>query len=311
MADAVLNIAIEGVAQALRDARLAPGVETFFDEATNTATHVVWDRASATAAVIDSVLDYDPAAGRISTASADAVVAFLQSKGLQVDWLIETHVHADHLTAAHYLQSQVGGRTAISRRVSEVQRIFGAKFGLGEAGPKDGAGFDRLLDDGDRLGLGGLEILALATPGHTPADMTFVVGDTAFVGDTIFMPDWGTARTDFPGGDATALYRSVRRLLALPDATKLKLCHDYKPAGRDVYRWETTVGEERAGNVHLSDGVSEAAFVALRRARDAALPVPRLIYPSLQVNIRAGRLPDKEANGTRFLKIPLSGALTG
>jgi glyoxylase-like metal-dependent hydrolase (beta-lactamase superfamily II) len=304
--DAVLAAAIYETLRALDDPALAPAVETFFDEATNTATHIVWDRATAKAAVIDSVLDLDPPSGKISTASADRLLAFLERERLDVVWLIETHVHADHLTAAHYLQQRVGGQTAIGREVVRVQKIFAALFNLGD-GAVDGSAFDRLLDDGDRLSIGGLEAIAMRTPGHTPADMAFVIGDSVFVGDTLFMPDLGTARADFPDADPAALYRSSRRVLALPAATKLRLCHDYKAKDRDAFCWVTTVGAQRAENVHVREGVSEEAFVALRRARDATLSVPRLIYPALQVNIRAGRLPEPERNGSRYLKIPLLG----
>ena len=307
MADEALAEATGEVLRALADPRLSPAVETLFDEATNTATHVVWDRTSRKAAVIDSVLDFDPSSGRVATDSADRLLALVERERLAVDWVLETHVHADHLTAAACLKRQTGAKLAIGRGVLEVQKTFSALFNLDAAAAP---AFDRLLDDGDRLKLGDLEILALATPGHTPADMTFVIGDKAFVGDTIFMPDAGTARADFVGASAAALYRSIRRLLALPPATELRLCHDYKAQGREDFRWTTTVGEERAHNVHMRDGVEEPAFVGLRQARDATLPVPRLFYPALQVNIRAGRLPTPEANGARYFKLPLGGALS-
>jgi glyoxylase-like metal-dependent hydrolase (beta-lactamase superfamily II) len=307
--DTALEAAIGEITRALGNPELSPAIETYFDEATNAATHIVWDRATRKAAVIDSVLDFDPPSGAISTTSADRLLASIDRHRLEVDWLIETHVHADHLTAAHFLKQRVGGRTAISREVTKVQQIFGERFNLGQTVPADGSAFDRLLDEGDRLPIGGLGALALRTPGHTPADMSFVVGDTVFVGDTIFMPDWGTARADFPGADPTALYRSIRRLLSLPMATKLRPCHDYKTTSRDIYHWATTVGDERAGNVHVRDGVSEEAFVSLRMARDATLPIPRLFYPSLQVNIRGGRLPEPDPNGSRYLKIPLTAAI--
>ena len=308
-ADAVLEAAIREVRKAQGHSDLAPLVETFFDETTNTATHVVWDRATLKAAVVDSVLDFDLSSGKVSTTSADRLLAHVERQRLDVTWLLETHVHADHLTAAHYLRQRTGGRAAISREVIRVQQIFGDLFNLGDAVSADGSAFDVLLDDGDRLAIGGLDAIALRAPGHTPADMAFVVGDSAFIGDTVFMPDSGTARTDFPGADAATLYRSIRRLLALPEATKLRICRDYKASGRDVYQWETTVQTQRRTNPHVRDGISEAAFVALRKARDATLAVPRLIYPSLQVNIRAGRLPDPEPNGSRYLKLPLTGAI--
>jgi glyoxylase-like metal-dependent hydrolase (beta-lactamase superfamily II) len=283
-----------------------PEIRTLFDEATNTATHVVWDPASRRAAIIDSVLDYDPASGRLGTASAERIVDLVRTEGLTVDWMLETHVHADHLTAAKYLQGLVGGVVGISRSVTRVQSACEALFNAGAELPPDGSAFDRLFDDGDHFSIGGLSVTVLHVPGHTPADLAYVVGDVIFVGDTIFMPDWGTARTDFPGGDPRTLYRSIRRLLAFPEETELYLCHDYKPSGRDDYRWRTTVGDERRTNVHVRDGVDEDSFVAVRTARDGTLPSPRLFFPSLQVNLRGGRLPDPEANGGRYLKIPLS-----
>ena len=303
-ADANLSAALEQVRAVTESG--APEIRSLFDEATNTATHVVWDRATRRAAIVDSVLDYDPASGAIGTTFADRILDVVRSEGLKVDWLLETHVHADHLTAAKHLQGILGGAVGVSRSVTQVQSVFGDLFNAGSDFLRDRSAFDRLFDDGDRFSIGELQVTVLHVPGHTPADVAYVIGDAIFVGDTIFMPDWGTARTDFPGGDARTLYRSIRRLLAFPDETALFLCHDYKPPGRNDYRWRTTVGDERRANVHVRDGVDEDSFVAVRTARDAALPVPRLIFPSLQVNMRGGRLPEAEANGRRYLKIPLT-----
>lgn len=283
-----------------------PRVRTFFDPATFTATHVVVDPATRQAAIVDSVLDFDPASGRTTTASADAVVAHVQAEGLEVVWLLETHAHADHLSAAPYLQEKLGGTIAIGRDICTVQRTFGALFNEGPQFARDGSQFDHLFEDGEGFRLGALSAIALHVPGHTPADMAYVIGDAAFVGDTLFMPDYGTARADFPGGDATMLYRSIRRLLSLPVSTRLFLCHDYKAPGRDEFVWQTSVAAERAGNIHVHDGVGEAEFVAMREARDATLSMPRLILPSVQVNMRAGHLPEPEDNGTRYLKLPLN-----
>jgi glyoxylase-like metal-dependent hydrolase (beta-lactamase superfamily II) len=285
--------------------RVMPQVHSFFDEATFTASYVVHDPVSHKAAVIDSVLDFDPAAGRTSTASADAVIAYVQAEGLTVEWLLETHAHADHLSAAPYLQERVGGRLAIGAEITTVQRTFGKLFNAGTEFEPDGSQFDRLLSDGDTLTIGELEVAVLHLPGHTPADIAYVIGDAVFCGDTIFMPDYGTARADFPGGDARQLYRSIRRLLSLPAEARLFLCHDYKAPGRDSFVHETTIGQQRATNVHVHDGVSEDEFVAMRTARDATLSMPRLILPAVQVNMRGGELPPPEANGTRYLKIPL------
>ncbi|GEO00403.1 hypothetical protein NSE01_22350 [Novosphingobium sediminis] len=281
-------------------------VHTVFDEATFTATHIASDPATGKAAIIDSVLDFDPASGRTSTTTADKVIAHVEAAGLTVEWLLETHVHADHLSAAPYLQERLGGTLAIGRDILTVQSVFGALFNEGPAFARDGSQFDRLLQDGERFQLGSLEAAVLHVPGHTPADMAFVIGDAAFVGDTLFMPDYGTARADFPGGDARTLFRSIHRLLALPDRTRLFLCHDYKAPGRDQFVWETTVAEEREHNVHVHPRVSEDAFVAMREARDATLGMPRLILPSIQINMRAGHLPEPEDNGTRYLKLPLN-----
>ena len=283
----------------------APCVESFFDEPTNTVSYVVHDPVSREAAVIDSVLDYDPAAGRTSSASADAIIAHVKAEGLTVTWLLETHAHADHLSAAPYLQEHLGGQLAIGREIIHVQNVFGKIFNEGTEFARDGSEFDRLFEDGDRFRIGGLEAMALHVPGHTPADLAYVIGDAVFTGDTLFMPDYGTARADFPGGDSRQLYRSIRRLMALPEQTRLFLCHDYKAAGRDTFAWETTVGAQRAGNVHVHEGVGEDEFVAMRNARDATLSMPKLILPSIQVNIRGGHLPEPESNGTRYLKIPL------
>ena len=282
----------------------APSVTAFFDEATFTVTYVVADPDSAHAAIIDPVLDYDPASGRTSTASADKVAGFVGDNGLHVDWILETHVHADHLTAAPYLKEKLGGRIAIGSNVAAVQEVFKGVFNIEDLAT-DGSQFDHLFEDGDEFEVGGISGSVLGTPGHTPACITYVVGDAAFVGDTLFMPDFGTARTDFPGGDAGMLYDSIQRILSLPAATRLFLCHDYKAPGRDEFAWETTVAEQREANVHINQGVSRDEFVAMREGRDSELGMPRLILPSIQVNVRAGRLPEAEANGVRYLKIPL------
>jgi glyoxylase-like metal-dependent hydrolase (beta-lactamase superfamily II) len=281
-----------------------PDVTAFFDEPTNTVSYVVKDAASPSCAVIDSVLNFDYAAGRIGHASADRIVDFIRSHRLRLEWLIETHVHADHLSAAPYIQQKLGGRIGIGDRIAVVQDTFGKIFNEGTEFQRDGSQFDRLFVDGDSYRIGGLEARAIHTPGHTPACMTHVIGDTAFVGDTLFMPDGGTARADFPGGDARTLFRSIKRVLDLPPETRLFMCHDYGPEGRDI-RWETTVAEEREKNIHVHDGVTEDEFVAMRNARDATLSMPRLIIPSIQVNMKAGRLPAPDDGGTRFLKVPL------
>jgi glyoxylase-like metal-dependent hydrolase (beta-lactamase superfamily II) len=282
-----------------------PEVHAFFDEASHTFSYVAWDPASGRAAVFDSVLDYDAASGRTGHASADALIAFVRAQGLDVDWVIDTHVHADHLSAAPYVQAQLGGRLGIGEHIREVQDTFGQLFNAGPGFRRDGSQFDHLFKDGERYMIGGIEAVALHTPGHTPACMTHRVGDAAFVGDTLFMPDYGTARCDFPGGDARTLYRSIQRIFSLPQETRVFLCHDYKPAGRDVFVHETTVGAERRDNIHVHDGIGEDDFVRMRNARDASLAVPALLLPAVQVNMRAGQLPPAEDNGVRYLKIPL------
>lgn len=284
---------------------MQPHVEVFFDPATFTYSYVVTDPTSKRCAIIDSVLDYDPAAGRTSYASADRLIAYVREQHLHVDWLLETHVHADHLSAAPYLRRELGGQLAIGENITVVQNTFGKLFNAGTEFATDGRQFDHLFKDGDTFQIGSLGARAIHTPGHTPACMTYLIGDAGFVGDTLFMPDYGTARCDFPGGDARTLFQSVRRLFALPDDTRLFMCHDYKAPGRDDFRFQTTVAEQRAQNVHVHEGIGEAEFVAMRRARDATLGMPMLILPSVQVNMRAGQLPPAEANGTRYLKIPL------
>jgi glyoxylase-like metal-dependent hydrolase (beta-lactamase superfamily II) len=282
----------------------SPTIKAFFDENTNTVTYVVSDPETASAAIIDPVLDYDAASGRTDTRSADAVVDYVKAHALSVEWILETHVHADHLSGAHYLKDQVGGRTGIGRDVAAVQDTFRKIFNI-ERLAADGSQFDRLFADDDTFSIGQLEGRVLHTPGHTPACMTYVIGDAAFVGDTLFMPDFGTARCDFPGGSARTLYRSIQRILSLPADTRLFMCHDYKAPGRDEYRWETTVAEQREKNVHVHTGVTEDEFVEFREGRDAKLGMPALILPSLQANIRAGDLPDPEANGIRYFKVPI------
>ena len=304
--DAHLKQAQDQVYRVLAGETPAPVVKCFFDEPTFTATYVVHDPFTRIAAVVDSVLDFDQASGRTTTASADAIIGYVLEEVLKVDWLLETHAHADHMSAAPYLQERVGGRIAIGREILTVQETFGAIFHEGPEFARDGSQFDRLLIDGDIVSLGGIPAIALHVPGHTPADMAYVVGDAAFVGDTMFMPDYGTARADFPGGDAGELYRSIRRLMKLPDQTRVFLCHDYKAPDRDTYTWETTIGAERTANIHIRDGVSEDEFVAMRNTRDSTLGMPRLILPSLQVNMRGGRLPKPESNGTCYLKLPLN-----
>ncbi|KGM57554.1 beta-lactamase [Lysobacter arseniciresistens ZS79] len=283
---------------------MSPLVQSFHDPATATFTHVVYDRAGGHAAVIDPVLDYDPASARTSTASADAVLAFTRTQRLTVEWVLETHAHADHLTAAAHLKRETGAKVAIGRGIRGVQSHFAPLFGLGPEFATDGRQFDRLLDDGDTLAIGDLEVRVVATPGHTADSVTYVVDDAAFVGDTLFAPDTGTARTDFPGGDARTLYRSIRRLLDLPAGTRLFLCHDYPPDGRGATA-QFSPDDQRRDNIHVGDGVDEDAFVEMRRGRDATLPVPRLILPALQVNIAAGELPPADANGIRHLRLPL------
>lgn len=282
-----------------------PQVEAFFDEPTNTVSYVVSDPATKKAAIVDSVLDYDPKSGRTSRDSADAIIAYVKEQGLEVQWLLETHVHADHLSAAPYLKEHVGGTLAIGSFIRTVQDVFGKIFNAGTEFQRDGSQFDRLIEDGDTFKLGEIDVLALHTPGHTPACMTYVIGDAAFVGDTLFMPDYGTARCDFPGGDAATLYRSIQKIYALPDETRMFLCHDYKAPGRDTFEWETTVGEQKRANIHVHEGISEAEFVNMRTKRDATLAMPTLILPSVQVNMRAGHMPPPDDNGTTYLKIPV------
>lgn len=284
-------------------------VEGHFDPATSTVTYLVIDTSTGDAAIVDSVLDYDPKSGRTRTASADALIDTVRTRGLHIQWHLETHAHADHLSAAPYLKDALGGQIMIGAQIRTVQKTFGALFNAGDDFARDGSQFDRLVEDGDRFAIGSLPVRVLHTPGHTPACVAYVVEDgmtqSAFVGDTLFMPDYGTARCDFPGGDAATLYRSINTLLSLPPETRLYLCHDYPPNGREV-RFETTVADERAHNIHIRDGIGEAAFVAQRNSRDATLPMPVLLLPSVQVNMRAGHLPPPEANGIRYLKIPLN-----
>ncbi len=281
-------------------------IKAFFDDATNTVSYVVHDPATMRAAIIDSVLDYDPAAGRTTTVSADKIIAFVKAQGLGVDWLLETHAHADHVSAAPYLQEELGGKVAIGEHIVTVQQNFGALFNASSDFQRDGSDFDHLWKDGDRFRIGDIDVTVLHVPGHTPADNAYVIGDAVFVGDTMFMPDYGTARADFPGGDARQLFRSLRRILELPPETRLFMCHDYLPEGRDINEWETTVADERAHNIHARDGITEDGFVAMREARDKKLSMPRLIMPSVQINMRAGHLPAPEENGIRYLKIPLN-----
>ncbi|MFC4725929.1 MBL fold metallo-hydrolase [Glycocaulis abyssi] len=282
-----------------------PDVKAFFDEPTNTVSYVVSDPATKKAAIVDSVLDYDPKSGRTSRDSADAIIAYVKEQGFEVQWLLETHVHADHLSAAPYLKEKVGGTLAIGSHIRTVQDVFGKVFNAGTEFQRDGSQFDRLVEDGDTFKLGEIDVLALHTPGHTPACMTYVIGDAAFVGDTLFMPDYGTARCDFPGGSASTLYRSIQKIYALPDETRMFLCHDYKAPGRDTFEWETSVGEQKRANIHVHEGVSEAQFVKMRTERDATLAMPTLILPSVQVNMRAGHMPPAEDNGMTYLKIPV------
>ncbi|MBU2677999.1 MAG: MBL fold metallo-hydrolase [Gammaproteobacteria bacterium] len=281
-----------------------PDVIAFFDEATFTVSYIVSDPATNRAAIIDPVLDFDPASGRTSTASADRIVSYAKEHELTIDWILETHVHADHLSGAPYLQRELGGQTAIGGGVTAVQTTFKKVFNL-QALATDGSQFDRLFSDGDTFDVGNIGGRVVATPGHTPACVTYIIGDTAYVGDTLFMPDFGTARTDFPGGSAAQLYHSIQKILALPADTRLFMCHDYKAPGRDEYAWETTVATQRESNIHINKNVTEEEFVAMREGRDSQLGMPKLLLPAIQVNIRAGRLPDPENNDVRYLKIPL------
>lgn len=287
---------------------MSPEVTAFFDDATNTISYVVRDPDSAACAVIDSVLDFDYASGRTGTDSADVIAGFVRDGGLDVEWVLETHVHADHLSAAPYLQERLGGKIGIGERIRAVQETFGKIFNEGTEFERDGSQFDQLFEDGDGFRIGGLEGRVLSTPGHTPACLTYVIGDAAFVGDTLFMPDFGTARCDFPGGSSESLYESIQRILALPDETRIFVGHDYKAPGRDEYAWESTVGEQKARNVHVGAeaAASKESFVKLRDERDASLAMPRLIIPSLQVNMRAGKMPPEDDAGGMFLKVPVN-----
>ncbi len=281
-----------------------PDVHAFHDPATFTVTYVVSDPATQQAAIIDPVLDFDAASGRTATDSADKVIACVAAQQLDVAWILETHVHADHLSGAPYIRARLGGRTAIGKRVAGVQETFKGVFNLKDLAT-DGSQFDHRFEDGETFRIGGIEARVMATPGHTPACVTYVIGDAAFVGDTLFMPDFGTARTDFPGGSATELYDSIRKILALPGDTRLFMCHDYKAPGREEFAWETSVAEQRARNIHVNDGITKDEFVSMREERDRQLGMPKLILPSLQVNLRAGNLPEPEDNDVRYLKIPL------
>ncbi len=282
-----------------------PDVKAFFDPATNTISYVVKDPASTACAVVDSVMDIDYAAGRITYDHADEIIDYVQSSGLSVEWLIETHVHADHLSAAPYIQQKLGGKLGIGRNITIVQDTFGKVFNEGTEFQRDGSQFDKLFDEGDTYMVGEMQCFVMHTPGHTPACMTHVMGDAAFVGDTLFMPDGGSARADFPGGDAGTLYDSIQKVLSLPDEMRLFMCHDYGPGGRDI-QWETTVAEEKTNNIHVGGGKTKEEFVKFRTERDAQLAMPKLIIPSLQVNMRAGELPPADESGKRFLKVPVN-----
>ncbi|WP_338332848.1 MBL fold metallo-hydrolase [Acetobacter sp. LMG 32666] len=306
MSDTAITTATAQILMMLRHPQTRPVVQSFFDPATFTASHVVHDPATKQAAVIDSVLDYDAASGRTNFTSAQQIVDYVRAQDLHVVWQLETHAHADHLSAAPWLQEQVGGQLGIGADIVRVQEVFGKIFNAGSEFARDGSQFNHLFSDGEGFKLGNLECMALHVPGHTPADMAFIIGDAAFIGDTLFMPDYGTARADFPGGDARMLYHSIRRLLSLPPQTRLFLCHDYKAPGRDTFAWETTVGAEREHNIHVHDGVNEEDFVAMRTARDATLSLPNLIMPSVQVNIRGGHMPEPEDNGVSYIKIPVN-----
>ena len=304
--DVVLQTATEQVLRAASDAALRPEIASFFDPATYTVTYIVSDPATGEAAIVDSVLDFDPNSGRTATASADKVIDHITSHNLKVTWLLETHAHADHFSAAPYLKEKLGGKIAIGAEITTVQNVFGKLFNAGTDFERDGSQFDALFKDGDTFTIGNLPVTVMHVPGHTPADIAYVVGEAVFVGDTMFMPDYGTARADFPGGDARQLFRSLRRILSLPPETRLFMCHDYLPKGRTTYVWETTVAAERESNVHAHDGITEDEFVAMREARDATLDMPRLILPSVQVNMRAGHLPPPDENGVTYLKIPVN-----
>jgi len=304
--DSILAAAAAQVERARAGAGLRPEIASFFDPATFTVTYVVRDPATREAAIIDPVLDFDPNSGRTATASADAVIEYVNSHNLKVTWLLETHAHADHFSAAPYLQERLGGTIAIGEHITAVQAVFGKLFNAGPEFAHDGSQFDVLFKDGDTFSIGALPVTVLHVPGHTPACIAYIVGEAVFVGDTMFMPDYGTARADFPGGNARTLFRSLRRILSLPHETRLFMCHDYLPKGRSEYVWETTVAAEREGNVHAHYGVTEDEFVAMREARDATLGMPRLILPSVQVNMRAGHLPPPDDNGVIYLKLPVN-----
>lgn len=286
---------------------MSPAVHAFFDEATNTITYVVVEPEGRSCAVVDSVLDFDYASGRTDTRSADAVIEFIRSSGLKLEWVLETHVHADHLSAAPYIQERLGGKIGIGDRITVVQETFGKIFNEGTRFQRDGSQFDRLFKEGDSLMIGQMRADVLHTPGHTPACLTYVIGDAAFVGDTLFMPDFGTARCDFPGGSAETLWNSIQKILALPEQTRIFVGHDYKAEGRDSYAWETTVGAQKRLNKHVGEGRSKEDFIKMRTERDAQLAMPRLIIPSLQVNMRAGQMPEPEDNGKSYLKVPING----
>ena len=285
---------------------LIPDVRSYFDVKTNAACYILKDPESNACAVVDSILDFDMASGTTHTAHADMLINEIKKNSWNLEWIIETHVHADHLSAAPYLSQKIGGKIAIGSNINAVQKVFGKIFNAGTEFQMDGSQFDRLFEDGDSFKVGQMEVEVMHTPGHTPACVTYVVGDSAFIGDTLFMPDFGTARADFPGGSATNLYRSIQRILSLPDDTRLFLCHDYKAPGRDEFCWETTVAEEKLNNIHVGGGKSEEEFVSFRTARDEQLNMPKLIIPSIQVNMRAGKLPPAEDNGTVYLKVPLN-----
>ena len=284
----------------------APEIKAFFDHDSNTVSYVVTDLATKKAVIIDSVLDFDYASGMVLYHHANMIIDYVVSQNIEVEWLIETHVHADHLSGAPYIQQKLGGKIGISERISEVQTVFGKLFNAGTEFERDGSQFDHLFADGDRYKIGKLDGVAIATPGHTPACMVHLIGDAMFVGDTLFMPDGGTARADFPGGDARTLYQSIQKILAQPDETRIFVCHDYAPNGRE-FLWETTVGAQRDNNIHVGNNVSEDSFVEMREKRDASLTMPRLIMPSIQVNMRAGHMPDAEENGATYLKVPVQG----